>query len=165
MTDRKWRTDGQKIYKRIEIRPNGCWEWQGSVSAQYGYARVGEKTYRVNRLSWMLANNREVREGYCICHTCDNPICINPKHLWEGTRSENMRDMGRKGRNSLQRYPELQKYGEDSHLAKLKASDVQKIRALVASGEHTQKEIGKIYGICQQHVSDLIRRRRWAHVK
>lgn len=50
-----------------------------------------------HRVSWVIANGREIRRGMCICHACDNPGCVNPDHLWEGSDDANKADAYAKG--------------------------------------------------------------------
>lgn len=86
-----------------------CWLWTGSVNRRYGVVQrqrmgVRERT-RSNRYAWILVNG-PIPEGTLVCHTCDNPLCVRPDHLWLGTNDENMADMARKGRSHRVKTPE-----------------------------------------------------------
>jgi hypothetical protein len=79
--------------------PLECWPFNG-LRDKYGYGRIKHmcRRYSVHRLAWTYANDREIPPGLFICHTCDNPPCCNPAHLFLGTCAENVRDAIRKGR-------------------------------------------------------------------
>lgn len=79
-----------------------CWEWQGTRLPS-GYGRIGIAgkgqgvTDLTHRVAYRIANG-EIPPGMEVCHTCDNPPCCNPDHLFLGTHADNMRDMSAKGR-------------------------------------------------------------------
>lgn len=76
--------------------PDECWPWKGREKG-YGQARFGGQAISAYRLAYILEKG-EVPEGMVVCHSCDNPPCCNPAHLWVGTHSENTLDMVKKGR-------------------------------------------------------------------
>lgn len=88
-----------KFWKHIEksADDNGCWLWSGSASNEYGVVQNRGRSVQAHRLSWMLHNNAEIPRGMCICHRCDVPICVNPKHLFLGTHKDNSADFVQKG--------------------------------------------------------------------
>lgn len=82
------------------VMPTGCWVWQRGVSGgKYKYPVWGYKTNRkqVSHLA-LLVRGIEVPKGFDACHSCDNPLCVNPDHLFVGTRKDNMQDARAKGR-------------------------------------------------------------------
>lgn len=84
--------------KFCEDSESGCHNWIGSLDAN-GYPRIsiGLKRPCAHRVSYMV-NNGRIPEGMVVMHSCDNPRCINPSHLFVGTQAENIQDSVSKGR-------------------------------------------------------------------
>lgn len=81
---------------------NDCIEWRGWVNSNgYGSTTFRGKTIGVHQRAWIEAYG-EIPPGMCVCHRCDNPLCVNPEHLFLGTVLDNNRDRDRKGRNGGQ---------------------------------------------------------------
>ncbi len=85
--------------KWVESR-TGCWTWIASLNKKgYGSFHVAnQKSILAHRYSWERKHKKDIPEGMCICHHCDNPTCVNPAHLFLGTQADNQRDSLRKGR-------------------------------------------------------------------
>lgn len=132
--------------------PNGCWVWTGGTTPDgYGNFRVNGVYHRAHRFSYAV-HIGPIPDGMYVCHTCDNPACVNPAHLWLGTNDDNMADMARKGRAQT-------RTGEESHWAKLTEDDVRAIRADRTS---SQREIAARYGVHRSLISMIRSRKRWA---
>lgn len=87
----------ERFWAKVE-KTDGCWLWTAALSTTgYGRIGVGKKMAYTHRLSWEM-HNGPIPPGMHICHHCDNPKCVRPDHLFLGTRTDNMRDMWRKGR-------------------------------------------------------------------
>jgi hypothetical protein len=95
----------ERFLSRVSCQhPSGCWEWVGSVHPNgYGRMNIGSRSdgtkrnILAHRLAFELFKG-EIQDGLFVCHVCDNPICVNPDHLFTGTQTDNMRDCMQKGR-------------------------------------------------------------------
>lgn len=107
------RARGRKVTRPLEERfwpkvdkrcSDECWVWRGGrYSRGYGRFFLAGKSARAHRIAWQLANGEAVPAGMIVCHSCDNPPCVNPSHLWLGTGTDNYADMVQKGRHWQQR--------------------------------------------------------------
>jgi len=116
--------------------------------------QVSGKSRRAHRISYEEFIG-PIPEGKIVCHTCDNPGCINPAHLFVGDNSDNMNDMVIKGR-SLK--------GEKHPGNKLTALDVSQIRARYTPGAIRQEDLAQEFGVNQTTIERIINRKIWKHI-
>lgn len=139
----------ERFWPRVERRgPDECWEWMAARNAD-GYGWIGAWGGRVSthRFSWML-HNGQIPAGMEVCHTCDNPPCVNPRHLFLGPHWANMRDCVLKGR---------------MRHAKLNENAVRQIRQALAAGA-TQRSLCGVYGVGHTMMDLIARRLAWKWV-
>lgn len=93
----------ERFEAKVSIEPNsGCWLWTGAYDGKgYGQMRIEGKNKIATHISLQLAGDPRTIDKPCALHKCDNPSCVNPAHLWWGTRKENTADMVSKGRANL----------------------------------------------------------------
>ena len=135
------------------VTENGCWEWNGALDNNgYGQLAVNRgrpwKAYRIAYEAWV----KVPADNVDICHRCDNPKCINPGHLFEGSRQVNVDDAVSKGRNV---------HGERCP-HKLTDLQVAAIRERYAAGGISQRVLGKEFGVSQSQISNVV---LWKHRK
>lgn len=130
---------------------DGCWLWTATTNNKgYGNFKFNKKYVGAHRASWMI-HNGPIPKGKFVLHTCDNPPCVNPDHLFIGTNEDNLKDMAKKGRSTR---------GEKNVNAVLTEERVIAIRADI----RTQDAIAAAYNISQRQVSRIKRKLNWAHV-
>jgi hypothetical protein len=137
---------------------NGCLEWsKAKTSAGYSQKWDGEKISYVHRIVCEIVNGVEI--GLDVLHSCDNPPCINPKHLSWGTRKENVQDMIRKNRQKLN--PQK---GEKHGMSKLTKQKVREIRKFRKEGV-ILRVLSEKYGVSIATVQRVAEYKIWKEVK
>lgn len=130
-----------------------CWPWLGGHNRHgYGKFSVGLKECNASRMAFELANGHIDTGEIQVCHTCDNPSCCNPGHLFLGTVADNARDCRQKHRSA---------YGERNANAKLTERDVSWIRRSVSLGRLSQAEAARMFDVSRSAVSDLCAQITW----
>ena len=143
----------------VGVNRNSCWYWKASKHHfGYGTFRINKKTYLSHRLALIFWTNEE-KEAEQVNHTCDNPACCNPKHLYWGNQKDNIRDCKSRGRHISP--PVL--YGEEHPNAVLNNEKVRKIREQRASGRRVV-EIAKELGVSQQTIYRVVNFDYWKEV-
>jgi hypothetical protein len=129
-----------------------CWIWTGAKGTEgYGLFKIDGKNKRAHRVAWELENG-PILATLCVCHTCDNPSCVNPKHLFLGTRNDNTQDCIRKGR---QKHP----VGEDNSAHALTEWQVYQIREAPGS----LSRIATLFKVSPTTVGAIKQGKTWKH--
>ena len=113
----------QRFWNKVE-KTDGCWLWTGARSTclsrknalVYGHMRIDGKYKKAHRVSYEL-HFGEIPKGKIVMHSCDTPLCVNPKHLSLGTKKMNGADMARKNRSYNQKKthcPKGHEYSEEN---------------------------------------------------
>lgn len=146
----------QKVDKRGE---DDCWNWLGSKHYiwKYGSFSIDGKYFQAHRYSWIL-HFGDIPKGLFVCHTCDNPPCVNPKHLFLGTPKDNVIDKMNKGRQPST-------IGDLNSRSILNEQAVKVIRYMFANGKATQRKLAFVYGVHPTTIKAVIDKRNWSHVK
>jgi hypothetical protein len=146
----KWNTEADfwaKVFKS-----DGCWLWVGNIgSTGYGKFMYHRKHWSAHKLAYYFTCG-PVAENVIHCHSCDNPSCCRPSHIFLGTQQDNMDDMVSKGRSL---------YGEKHRNVKLTEASVIKIK-------HSQlhpRMLSSEYGVSVCTIRDIIAGRTWKYLK
>ena len=150
-----------RFWEKVD-KSDGCWNWTAGHNGRGYGAFYGDGTMlRAHRVSYELhygpIPKQDSYHGMCVCHSCDNKLCVNPDHLFLGTHQDNMDDMYDKGRD-------VPLAGIRNGNSKLTESDVLNIRKVSKHGLVTQKNLSILYGVSVQLISRVINRGIWSHV-
>jgi hypothetical protein len=146
----------ERLMKHTDRRgPDECWPWMRYRNkAGYGFVAVNRKPQLAHRVMYELTH-RPLLPGEAVCHSCDNPSCVNPAHLWLGSVADNNADRHSKGRSRGASHK-----GTSNPMARLSEADV----LAIVSATGTLEEIAARFGMAFQNVSDIKRGKIWSHV-
>lgn len=132
---------------------SGCWIWTGAVTPlNYGFIWINNKITLAHRVSYVI--HKDSIEDQGVCHTCDNPICVNPDHLFLGTQADNNKDRDIKNRHARG------KSLPQSKLDKIQVLAIRECRKL----KIPQHEIARYFKVHQSLISYIDRGITWKHV-
>jgi len=153
----------QRFWSKVKAASTeACWPWRGCKnSSGYGLIEVNGKQCRAHRISWRI-HLKSLPAGMCVLHRCDNPLCVNPRHLFLGTRRDNNIDKVNKGRARGGRMS-----GVSNPASKLTEPEVRSIRKMAASdtSRGSQARIARRFGVSETMVSYIVRRKKWSHLE
>lgn len=145
-----------RVWRLVDRRGvDECWPWLGPVTEKgYGRVEIDGKNMRAHRVVYQLATG-EAPGDRMVCHSCDNPPCCNPNHLWLGDALANVRDMIRKGRkrNPPQDF-------DNNNRARLTWNCLIEVQRAIAAGE-TNVAIARRHGVHHSTISLIRRGRTW----
>jgi HNH endonuclease len=136
-----------------------CWIWTGTIGSE-GYGQTPSPLFGdryAHRVAYRLFVG-PIPDGLYICHDCDNPVCVNPDHLYVGTAQENVADMWARGRANPTGAP-----GSRNGSARLSETDVQDIIQALSEGE-SQQVIADERGVSSFAIRRIARGKGWTHV-
>lgn len=158
MNKNKWR--GKPLRDRFEDKvdrsggPDACHPWKAFVDPRgRGAITIDKKSVPAYRVAFFL-HYGSWPTGSC-CHSCDNPLCCNPLHLFNGTPADNSADMVKKQRQAR---------GENGGMTILTTQQVKDIRANYALCRVTQLELSKRFGVARRTISAITTGKNWKHV-
>jgi hypothetical protein len=145
-------TELDRFWAKIQRgAPTECWPWITPTTVrEYGVTSWRGRQRLAHRIAMALTDGLW-DSRLEVCHTCDNPSCCNPAHLWRGTHRDNMVDMQRKGRSTP---------GEDNHRSRVTNEIVRAIRKSTADYDMLAKQ----YGVCRGTIYSIQKRLTWKHL-
>lgn len=141
--------------KTVPEPTSGCLLWIGAQRPNgYGKMLYKRKFWIAHRLAWFFTY-RSLIQDTCVLHKCDNPLCVNPRHLFLGSRTDNYRDMENKGR--IRRRPV---YGEAHGRHKLSKEQVKEIR----DSNFSRSILSENFGVCRQTIDNIKNHKHWKNI-
>ena len=153
--DLKPLTVEQRFWSNVRRRADDeCWPWKDSPdTTHYGMISVESHATKAHRLAWQLLRG-PIPDGLQVLHSCDNPPCCNPAHLFLGTPKINDADKRAKGRAPSCR-------GEQNGHAQLTWEDVEQIRMIYRGGGVSQRRLAHAYCMSSAAIQAILTERRW----
>ncbi len=142
-----------RFWNKVD-KSGDCWLWTGAIdSCGYGRFMLGGTNCHANRVCWELVNSK-IPDGLCVCHHCDNPPCVNPDHLFLGTRQDNSTDMVQKGRSSS--------HACGTNNPKVKIDE--RIATLIFLSKSPVKTLAREYDLSLSTIYRIKNKQYWRHI-
>jgi hypothetical protein len=151
----------QRFWARVKISgPDECWPFIGSRPTHHQVIKHQQKEILAHRYAYESAHGA-IPDGLFVLHKCDNPPCVNPRHLFLGTQLDNMRDMDRKGRRGKGGFATP---GGLPHNTRLNETQVREIRQMLQSGMGVAA-VSRAYSMSETAIRDIRNGKNWAGVR
>ena len=177
----RYMTPDERFWSRVR-KTDTCWLWTGVLDNHgYGRMKINDKSTGAHRYSYMIHKGK-IGDGLFVCHTCDNPACVNPSHLYAGTAADNANDRGVRGRTARgdksptrlnmesvvrgsqhhwAKGKEECRVGEKNGREKLNRESVEKIKSMFATGNYRKTELGRIFGVTETVIRNVVTGKSW----
>jgi len=137
----------ERFFKSFDIKETGCWEWNALRNRQGYGCMYYTRSIIASRFSYMIHKGPLEKYKY-ICHTCDNPCCVNPDHLYQGTPRDNVQDALKRLRHPC---------GQKSHYAKLTLDQVK----YIVESKEKGVDLAKKFGVDKNTICTIRKRKSW----
>lgn len=158
---KRWGDPSARFWSRVD-RSGECWLWTGCTgkTSPYGVVRWGSIQTCAHRVAFILSGGT-FDAGPFVLHTCDNPLCCRPNHLFSGTQLDNTRDCQNKGRNAKgSQLNHRSQIGERNNNARTSAAIVQEVKRLLSQGVR-QCKIANATGLTRANVWAIAHGKSW----
>lgn len=150
-----------RFWSKVAVEsPSECWQWKAArmrnTKFDYGIFNFNGLKRHAHRIAWILTNG-EIPNGVCVLHKCDNPPCVNPGHLFLGSKGDNARDRETKGRSHDRKW-------DSNGRAKLTLNQAKEIKHRASLGEK-RCDLAKQFGVSPVAVSYLCIGKNWKGLK
>jgi len=137
----------------IEKTPSGCWICISHAKTKDGYPRIrwDGKSNLMHRFFYAMYKGK-IPQGMCVCHTCDNPACVNPDHLFLATSKQNTHDRHLKNRSAK---------GEGIGTSRLRTEQVKTI----LNSDESYSKLARNFGVSKTTIADIKKRKQWTHME
>lgn len=149
------KTIEERFWSKVN-KTDGCWLWTASTKGRhsnYGSFKYNGKTAFAHRVAYLLSKG-PIGPKECVCHKCDNPLCVNPEHLFLGSQIDNIADRTKKNRSA-------QPKGALNPASKITQEQANLIRELYKTGDLSQTALSAQFGVSQVQISNIVNNKSW----
>lgn len=162
------KSEGKKFLSRVRItKGDDCWIWMAGLNSKkkgtnYGCTYIRGRRMLTNRVALEVELGRRISNQICVLHTCDNPQCCNPSHLYEGSKLQNAQDRERRNRRVCEK-------GSERKNSKLDDEKVKEIRRLyrlhLKYKKFTKANLARMFRVDRVLITKVINKTAWRHVE